>query len=99
MPCFTLPPDTRNFHDRIREGRHPPAVSRRRYLQCRRCAGDAGGPDQGLSPEFLPRPAGAGPMAGWAYTIAGKMIPYESAGDPEKMKACQGLKPGDLSVW
>jgi regulator of RNase E activity RraA len=27
------------------------------------------------------------------------MIPYESAGDPEKMKACQGLKPGDLSVW
>lgn len=55
--------------------------------------------DQGLSPEFLPYPANAGQIAGWAYTIRGQMTPYELGGDAEKMKACQGLSNGEISVW
>jgi regulator of RNase E activity RraA len=58
-----------------------------------------GMPDQGLSSEFRPFPASAGRIAGWAYTIAGKMMPYEGEGDPAKMKACQGLSKGEVSVW
>ena len=27
------------------------------------------------------------------------MTPYAGKGDPEKMKACQGIAPGDVSVW
>jgi len=27
------------------------------------------------------------------------MTPYAGKGDPEKMKACQGLAPGDVGVW
>ncbi|OJY01655.1 MAG: aldolase [Rhizobiales bacterium 62-17] len=27
------------------------------------------------------------------------MTPYPLGGDSEKMKACQGLSPGDVSVW
>ena len=27
------------------------------------------------------------------------MAPYAGKGDAEKMKACQGLTPGDVSVW
>src|SRR5215475_29671 len=55
--------------------------------------------DRGLAPELSPYPAGAGRIAGWAYTIEGQMMTYDSAGDPEKMRACQGLSPGDISVW
>ena len=55
--------------------------------------------DQGLSPEFRPFPADAGRLAGWAYTIVGQMVPYDGPGDPAKMKACQGLTPGDVAVW
>ncbi|TFL14786.1 RraA family protein [Pusillimonas caeni] len=55
--------------------------------------------DQGLSPDFLPYPHTAGRLAGWAYTIRGQMTPYELGGDAEKMKACQGLSDGDISVW
>jgi 4-hydroxy-4-methyl-2-oxoglutarate aldolase len=55
--------------------------------------------NQGLDARFAPYPTGAGRMAGWAYTIRGQMTPYEMGGDPEKMKACQGLRPGDISVW
>ncbi len=58
-----------------------------------------GMPDQGLAPEFAPYPAAAGKLAGWAYTIMGQMAPYEGSGDPAKMKACQGLSPGEVSVW
>ncbi|CAM5189366.1 4-hydroxy-4-methyl-2-oxoglutarate aldolase/4-carboxy-4-hydroxy-2-oxoadipate aldolase [Castellaniella defragrans] len=54
---------------------------------------------QGLAPEFLPYPHLAGRLAGWAYTIRGQMTPYEMGGDAEKMKACQGLTPGEVSVW
>lgn len=56
-------------------------------------------PDQGLSPGFAPFPAGAGKLAGWAYTIQGQMTPYEGAGDPEKMAACEGLAADQVSVW
>ena len=58
-----------------------------------------GMPDQGLSSEFRPFPASAGRLAGWVYTITGKMMPYEGEGDPAKMKACQGLSKGEVSVW
>lgn len=54
---------------------------------------------QGLSPEFSPYPANTGRIAGWAYTIRGQMTPYAMGGDADKMKACQGLSPGEVSVW
>ena len=56
--------------------------------------------DQGLSPSFTPFPAGDDKkLAGWAYTIRGQMTPYEGPGDPDKMKAVDGLGEGDISVW
>ncbi|MEN9773235.1 MAG: hypothetical protein RL322_305 [Pseudomonadota bacterium] len=56
--------------------------------------------DQSLAPEFMPQPAGgANRLAGWAYTIRGQMSPYPMGGDAEKMQACQGLSPGEISVW
>jgi 4-hydroxy-4-methyl-2-oxoglutarate aldolase len=60
---------------------------------------DMGFPHQGLAADFKPFPESAGKLAGWAYTIRGQMTPYAGKGDPEKMKACQGLAPGDVSVW
>ena len=57
-------------------------------------------PDQGLAPTFAPFPAGAGKLAGWAFTIRGQMAPYErGGGDPDKMSACAELTPGSVSVW
>ena len=55
--------------------------------------------EQGLAHDFGPYPADAGRLAGWAYTIRGQMTPYPLGGDAEKMKACAGLRPGDVSVW
>ncbi len=55
--------------------------------------------DQGLAPCFTPFPADCGKMAGWAYTIRGQMTPYEGGGDPDKMKAVDGIQPGELAVW
>src|SRR5512143_665409 len=55
--------------------------------------------DQGLAPGFAPYPADAGKMAGWAYTICGEMRPYAGGGDPDKMKAVDGIRAGELSVW
>jgi 4-hydroxy-4-methyl-2-oxoglutarate aldolase len=60
---------------------------------------DMGLPHQGLAADFKPFPESAGKLAGSAYTIRGQMTPYAGKGDPEKMKACQGLAPGDVSVW
>lgn len=57
-------------------------------------------PDQGLAATFGPFPAGAGKLAGWAFTIAGELAPYASdGGDPAKMEACARLTPGSVSVW
>jgi regulator of RNase E activity RraA len=57
-------------------------------------------PDQGLAPSFRPFPPNAGRLAGWAFTIAGEMAPYElGGGDPAKMEACARLTPGEVSVW
>jgi len=53
----------------------------------------------GLAPAFSPYPATAGKLAGWAYTIRGQMSPYPMGGDADKMKACQGLSPREVSVW
>jgi len=55
--------------------------------------------DQGLSAEFSPYPADGGKLAGWAYTIRGQMTPYGQGGDADKMKACQGVSPGQVTVW
>ncbi|HEX5458970.1 MAG TPA: RraA family protein [Steroidobacteraceae bacterium] len=58
-----------------------------------------GYPNQGFSADFLPYPSTAGRLAGWAYTIRGKMMPTAESGDPQKMRACQGISPGEVSVW
>ena len=55
--------------------------------------------DQGLASDFLPYPADAGKLAGFAYTIRGQHTPFGLGGDAEKMKACAGLEDGDVSVW
>jgi 4-hydroxy-4-methyl-2-oxoglutarate aldolase len=55
--------------------------------------------DQALASDFRPFPADAGKLAGWAYTIQGRMEPYEGSGDPDKMRACAGLTPGSVAVW
>jgi len=54
---------------------------------------------QGLAGQFAPYPETAGKLAGWAYTICGEMRPYAGSGDPDKMKAVDGLKAGCVSVW
>ena len=58
-----------------------------------------GYPNQGLSADFSPYPRTAGRLAGWAYTIRGQMISYTQTGDPEKMRACQSIAPGEVAVW
>lgn len=58
-----------------------------------------GFPDQGLSSAFRPFPDDGGKMGGWAYTIRGQMTPYKSNGDPDKMKAVDGVGPGEVTVW
>ena len=55
--------------------------------------------DQGLAPEFAPYPANAGRMGGWAYTLRGKMARYSASGDPQKMKAVDGVGKGEVAVW
>jgi len=52
---------------------------------------------QGLSPAF--RPESGTRIAGWAYTIRGQMAPFEGGGDPQKMTACAGIGPDEVSVW
>ena len=54
---------------------------------------------QGLAPGFAPYPESAGKLAGWAYTILGEMRPYAGPGDPDKMKAVDGIRAGCVSVW
>ena len=54
---------------------------------------------QGLAADFGPYPDTCKRMAGWAYTIRGQMTPYPQGGDADKMAACQGLSPGEVSVW
>ena len=56
-------------------------------------------PNRGLAPEFAPHPPSAGRMAGWAYTIRGKMARYAASGDPRKMKAVDGVGKGEVTVW
>jgi 4-hydroxy-4-methyl-2-oxoglutarate aldolase len=56
-------------------------------------------PDQGLASSFRPFPDRAGKLAGWAYTIQGTMHRYAGSGDPEKMKAVDGVSAGEVTVW
>ena len=58
-----------------------------------------GAPDQGLAASFRPFPATAGKLAGWAYTIQGSMQRYAGSGDPDKMKAVDGVSAGEVTVW
>lgn len=61
---------------------------------------EMGFPDQGLASDFAPFPAGAGKLAGWAFTIRGQMAPYAiGGGDADKMRACAQLTPGSVAVW
>jgi regulator of RNase E activity RraA len=81
-----------------------PEAIRRRYLKVDTATvADVldvlGLPDQGLAPQFTPYPANAGRMGGWAYTLRGKMTRYAGNGDPQKMKAVDGVGRGDLAVW
>lgn len=55
--------------------------------------------NQGLSAVFQRMTSNEGPLAGWAYTIQGQMAPYSMEGDPDKMKACQAVSPGDVTIW
>lgn len=56
-------------------------------------------PHQGLAPSFAPHPPHVNRLAGWAYTIRGQMTPFPLGGDADKMKACQGVSPGEVTVW
>jgi regulator of RNase E activity RraA len=38
-------------------------------------------------------------MGGWAYTIRGRMARYAGSGDPRKMRAVDGVGPGEVTVW
>jgi 4-hydroxy-4-methyl-2-oxoglutarate aldolase len=56
-------------------------------------------PNQALHADFTPFPANGGKVAGFAYTIRGQMTPYQGTGDPDKMKACNGISHDEVSVW
>jgi 4-hydroxy-4-methyl-2-oxoglutarate aldolase len=61
---------------------------------------DLGLPDQGLHSSFAPIGGDGAPLAGWAFTISGRLRPYElGGGDPLKMEACGALTPDTVSVW
>jgi 4-hydroxy-4-methyl-2-oxoglutarate aldolase len=57
-------------------------------------------PDQALHPSFVPFPAQASKLAGWAFTIKGQMSPFpRDAGDADKMAACAALGPDSVAIW
>lgn len=58
-----------------------------------------GYPHQALDPALLPVSPPGGTVAGWAYTIQGQHTPFDTAADPEKMAALDGVTPGSLTVW
>ncbi len=81
-----------------------PETIRRRYLKIDTATvadvlDTLGLPHQGLAPEFAPFPASAEKMGGWAYTIRGRMQRYAGSGDPRKMKAVDGVRRGEVTVW
>ena len=81
-----------------------PEAVRRRYLKVDTATvadvlDTIGLPNQGLAAGFAPYPPATGKMAGWAYTIRGKMARYAGSGDPRKMRAVDGVGPGEVTVW
>jgi 4-hydroxy-4-methyl-2-oxoglutarate aldolase len=58
-----------------------------------------GRPNQALHADFAPLAPTGGKIAGFAYTIRGQMTPYDGTGDPEKMRACNGISEDEVSVW
>lgn len=78
---------------------------RQRYLQVDTSnAADAldefGRYDQALSGAFVALTSSVVKLAGWAFTLRGQMTPYPvSGGDTEKMRACDAITPGSVTVW
>ncbi|MCL8208585.1 MAG: RraA family protein [Actinomycetia bacterium] len=58
-----------------------------------------GFPHQALDPALRPVSPTGGTVAGWAYTIQGQHTPFDTAADPNKMAALDGVTPGTLTVW
>jgi 4-hydroxy-4-methyl-2-oxoglutarate aldolase len=54
---------------------------------------------QVLATDLAPLAADPLRVGGWAYTIRGQMTPYEGRGDPDKMRAIEGVGPGEIAVW
>ena len=55
--------------------------------------------DQALSTALLPLSPAQPKIAGFAYTVRGQMTPYAGHGDPDKMKAIDGMTPGVVAIW
>jgi 4-hydroxy-4-methyl-2-oxoglutarate aldolase len=55
--------------------------------------------DQALSTALTPIAEAQPKLAGFAYTVRMQMLPYAGPGDPDKMQAINGMKPGVVSVW
>ncbi|MEO8039196.1 MAG: RraA family protein [Betaproteobacteria bacterium] len=55
--------------------------------------------DQALSTGLLPLAGDQAKIAGFAYTVRMNLLPYEGPGDPDKMRAIDGMSPGVVSIW
>lgn len=55
--------------------------------------------DQALATNLVPLAPGQARLAGRAYTVRGQRLPYAGPGDPDKMRAIDGMVPGCVSVW
>lgn len=55
--------------------------------------------DQVLAVDLAPLAPEPVRMGGWAYTIRGQMTPYEGLGDPDKMRAIEGVGAGEVAIW
>lgn len=55
--------------------------------------------DQGLAPEFRSRNPYGTKVAGWAFTIQGRMESYNAPGDAKKLEACDQVSVDDVTVW
>lgn len=55
--------------------------------------------DQALATHLVPLSLEQPKLAGFAYTVRGQCLPYEGPGDPDKMRAIEGMTPGVVAVW
>ncbi|MCW5626845.1 MAG: RraA family protein [Burkholderiales bacterium] len=54
---------------------------------------------QALATHLVPIAVDQPKLAGFAYTVRGQLTPYAGPGDPDKMAAIDGMKPGVVSIW